>query len=163
MKVLLLGGNGFLGPHVVKQLQDTYELRITDIVPHRQPARDHAGRCLRPRPSAPRPPKGTDCNHQLLSTVLRHDRKIAFDVSTLTGTYNGIRAACRKRPHPLRQHRAPLHPSRPLVRALRFRHQRRSPPAFRRRPLRAQQIARPRDLPRIRRQPSHPRNSPPSF
>ena len=33
MKVLLLGGNGFLGPHVVNQLQDTYELRITDIVP----------------------------------------------------------------------------------------------------------------------------------
>ena len=33
MKVLLLGGNGFLGPHVVNELQGDYELRITDIVP----------------------------------------------------------------------------------------------------------------------------------
>ena len=33
MKVLLLGGNGHLGPHVVNELRGDYELRITDIVP----------------------------------------------------------------------------------------------------------------------------------
>ena len=33
MKVLILGGHGYLGPHVVKALEPYYELRITDIKP----------------------------------------------------------------------------------------------------------------------------------
>ena len=31
MKILLLGGNGELGPHVVKVLEKSHALRITDI------------------------------------------------------------------------------------------------------------------------------------
>ena len=31
MKVLILGANGFLGPHVVKALEGDYTLRLTDI------------------------------------------------------------------------------------------------------------------------------------
>ena len=33
MKVLILGANGYLGPHVVKALEAHYELRLTDIKP----------------------------------------------------------------------------------------------------------------------------------
>ena len=31
MKILILGGNGELGPHVVKALEKNHTLRITDI------------------------------------------------------------------------------------------------------------------------------------
>ena len=31
MKILILGGNGELGPHVVKALEKKHTLRITDI------------------------------------------------------------------------------------------------------------------------------------
>ncbi len=31
MKVLLIGANGMLGPHVVKALEDVHQLRLTDI------------------------------------------------------------------------------------------------------------------------------------
>ena len=89
MKVLLLGGNGFLGPHVVQALEGHHELRITDIVPI----------------DSPHETKQVDVSYldQVLEvtegvdavincSVLRQDRKLAFDVSTL-GTYNAIRAA----------------------------------------------------------------------
>ena len=33
MKVLILGGNGYMGPHLVKVLQGFHQLRITDIIP----------------------------------------------------------------------------------------------------------------------------------
>ena len=33
MKVLILGGTGYLGPHVVKALESQHELRVTDIRP----------------------------------------------------------------------------------------------------------------------------------
>ena len=33
MKVLILGGHGYLGPHVEKALEPYYQLRITDIKP----------------------------------------------------------------------------------------------------------------------------------
>ena len=37
MKVCLLGGNGYLGPWVVSELETRgYELRITDIEPPKQ-------------------------------------------------------------------------------------------------------------------------------
>ena len=33
MRVLLLGANGYMGPHLVKVLEKSYQLRITDIMP----------------------------------------------------------------------------------------------------------------------------------
>ena len=89
MKVLLLGGNGFLGPYVVEELQRDYELRITDIVPinseHETMQVDIAD-----IDQVRRATEGTDVI--VNCSVLRPDRKLAFDVNT-TGTYNGIRAA----------------------------------------------------------------------
>ena len=39
MKVLLLGGNGYLGPHVVKALDREHELLVTDIKPPAEKSR----------------------------------------------------------------------------------------------------------------------------
>ena len=159
MKVLLLGGNGFLGPHVVKQLQDTYELRITDIVPIDSP-HETMQVDVSDLDQVRRATEGTDVT--INCSVLRHDRKIAFDVST-TGTYNGIRAAVENG-HTRFVNTGPhFTQAGPSYEHYDFRHQRGSPPAFGRRPLRAHQIARPRDLPRLRRQPSHPRANHPLF
>ena len=89
MKILLLGGNGFLGPHVVNELQGHYELRITDIMPieseHETMQVDVSN-----LDQVRRATEGTDIS--INCSVLRPDRKIAFDVNT-TGTYNGILAA----------------------------------------------------------------------
>lgn len=89
MKVLLLGGNGFLGPHVVEELQDAYSLRITDIVPidskHETMQVD-----VSDLDQVRRATEGTDAT--INCSVLRPHRKIAFDVNAI-GTYNGIRAA----------------------------------------------------------------------
>ena len=37
MRVLLLGGNGYLGPHVVAELERDHELVLTDITPIQTP------------------------------------------------------------------------------------------------------------------------------
>jgi nucleoside-diphosphate-sugar epimerase len=89
MKALILGGNGYLGPHVVEALQDDYELRITDIKdidsPHETRRVDVAN-----LDQVLAAAEGMDVI--VNCSVLRDDRKLAFDVSTL-GTYNAIRAA----------------------------------------------------------------------
>ena len=89
MKVLLLGGNGHLGPHVVNELQGDYELRVTDIVPidseHETMQVDISDLDQVRRAAA-----GTDAI--VNCSVLRPDRKTAFDVNT-TGTYNSLLAA----------------------------------------------------------------------
>jgi nucleoside-diphosphate-sugar epimerase len=89
VKVLLLGGNGHLGPHVVNELQGDYELRVTDIVPidseHETMQVDISDLDQVRRAAA-----GTDAI--VNCSVLRPDRKTAFDVNT-TGTYNSLLAA----------------------------------------------------------------------
>lgn len=89
MKVLLLGGNGFMGPHVVKAIENEHELRITDIMPidskHETRVVDVSD--LDQVLSAA---EGMDAIINL--SVLRQDRKLAFDVST-RGTYNALQAA----------------------------------------------------------------------
>ena len=89
MKVLILGGHGYLGPHVVEALQDDYELRITDIKdidsPHETRRVD-----VSDLDQVMAAAEGMDVI--VNCSVLRQDRKLAFDVSTL-GTYNAIHAA----------------------------------------------------------------------
>ena len=89
MRVLLLGGNGFLGPHVVRALAGRCELRITDVVPidseHETLQVDVSDYEL-VRAAA----EGTDAI--VNCSVSRRDRRLAFDVNT-RGTWNALRAA----------------------------------------------------------------------
>lgn len=91
MKVLILGGNGYLGPHVVRALEQTHQLLVTDIKPPAQPIRHEFRRVdvsswEQVRDAA----KGMDAILNL--SVLRPHRKLAFDVNTL-GCYHVMLAA----------------------------------------------------------------------
>ena len=89
MKVLILGGHGYLGPHVEKALEPYYQLRITDIKPidtkHESMQIDVSS-----LDDVMRAAEGMDVI--INCSVLRQDRQIAFDVST-RGCYNIMRAA----------------------------------------------------------------------
>lgn len=91
MKVLILGANGYLGPHVVKALEAQHQLRVTDIKPPASNMR-HEFRYVdvtsleQVRSAA----AGMDAIINL--SVLRNDRKLAFDVNT-RGCYNMMLAA----------------------------------------------------------------------
>ena len=89
MKVLILGANGMLGPHVVKALEGRHELRLTDIndldSPHEYFKVD-AGDIDQVVSAA----EGMDAIINL--SVLRTDRQLAFDVSA-RGCYNMMAAA----------------------------------------------------------------------
>jgi hypothetical protein len=91
MKVLLLGANGYLGPHVIKALEPHHELRVTDIKPPAEKSRHEYVRVdvssLEQMRAAA---KGMDAIVNL--AVLRPDRKLAFDVNT-RGCYNMMVAA----------------------------------------------------------------------
>ena len=89
MKVLVLGGNGHLGPHVVKALEPYYSLRVTDIndidTKHESMHIDVG--------SLDQVMKAAEGMDTIINcSVLRHDRQLAFDVST-RGCYNMMRAA----------------------------------------------------------------------
>lgn len=96
MKVLILGGNGFLGPHVARALALHHQLRITDI----RPASDEIERefsrhefldvdITRPD-EVRRAAKGVDAIVNL--AVVRTQPSLAFAVNTL-GCYHVMRAA----------------------------------------------------------------------
>ena len=89
MKVLLLGGHGHLGPHVVEALESHYDLRVTDIKPIDSP-HETMQVDIADADQVRRAAEGTDAI--VNCSVLRGDRKLAFDVNTL-GTYNAMRAA----------------------------------------------------------------------
>ena len=84
MKVLILGSNGYMGPHLVKVLENFHQLRITDIIPieseHQTAIVDVAN-----LDQVMEAAEGMDAI--INCSVLRPDRKLAFDVSTL-GAYN---------------------------------------------------------------------------
>ena len=91
MKVLILGGAGMLGPHVIPVLAPHYELRVTDI---RRPDLEFDGEFRMVDVADARQvmeaAEGMDAIINL--SVLRQDRKLAFDVNTL-GCYNMMEAA----------------------------------------------------------------------
>jgi len=89
MNVLILGGNGFLGPHVVKTLENDYHLRITDITPIDSPHDTRQVDAADPD-QVMSAAEGMDVI--INCSVQRTDRKIAFGVNTI-GTYNALRAA----------------------------------------------------------------------
>ena len=89
MKVLILGGNGYLGPHVVKALEPYHQLRITDIKPIET---KHEAMCVDVS-SLDEVMKAAEGTEAIINcSVLRYDRQLAFDVST-RGCYNTMRAA----------------------------------------------------------------------
>ncbi|MEE2657510.1 MAG: NAD-dependent epimerase/dehydratase family protein [Candidatus Latescibacterota bacterium] len=90
MKVLLLGGNGMLGPSVIDALEGDHELVITDLNPPENSPHETMSVDIADYDQVRRAAEGTDAI--INCSVLRHDRKIAFDVNAL-GTYNSIRAA----------------------------------------------------------------------
>lgn len=91
MKVLILGGTGYLGPHVVKALEGYHELRVTDIRPPAQPMRHEFQRVdVTSMEQVRKAAEGMEAIVNL--SVLRNDRKLAFDVNTV-GCYNMMAAA----------------------------------------------------------------------
>ena len=90
MKVLILGANGQLGPHVVDALEGEHTLRLTDVneppdTPHEYQKLDVAD-LDRVIAAA----EGMDAIINL--SVLRPDRQVAFDVNA-RGSYNAMAAA----------------------------------------------------------------------
>lgn len=89
MKVLILGAHGNLGPHVVKALESHYHLRLTDITPI-ETKHEFVSVDVSSLAQVTRAAEGMDAIINL--SVLRHDRQLAFDVST-RGCYNIMQAA----------------------------------------------------------------------
>ena len=105
MKALIIGANGYLGPHVVKALEQHHELRITDIKPPAQKSRHEFFHVdVTSLDQVRKAARGMDAIINL--SVLRPDRKLAFDVNT-RGCYNmmvtaveqGIRRIINTGPH----------------------------------------------------------------
>lgn len=93
MKVLLLGANGYLGPHVVKALESSHDLLLTDIKPPPSPT-DHAFRTVDITSLDQVTEAAAGCDAIVNLAVLRNHRKIAFDVNTI-GCYNTMLAAVK--------------------------------------------------------------------
>ena len=93
MKVLLLGANGMLGPHVIKALEGRYQLRATDINDP-PPGFGHEYRKVdvSSLEQVMAAAEGMDAIVNL--SVLRLDRKLAFDVNTM-GCYTTMTAAVK--------------------------------------------------------------------
>ncbi len=105
MKVLLLGANGYLGPHVVKALESSHELLLTDIKPPQSPT-DHEFRQvdITSPDQVMNAAEGRDAIINL--AVVRNHRKVAFDVNTLgcrnvmlAAVKHGIRRVLNSGPH----------------------------------------------------------------
>lgn len=104
MRVLILGGNGMLGPWVVKALEGRHWLRITDINELPSGSHEFVQLDVSDLEGVVAAAEGMDAIINL--SVLRDDRKLAFDVST-RGNYNmmvaarewGIRRVINTGPH----------------------------------------------------------------
>jgi len=98
MNVLIVGANGYLGPHVVKALAPHYHLRVTDIKPPPAEIRKkfHEHEFLNADVTSPSQvmdaARGMDAIINL--SVVRRDRVLGFRVNAL-GCYNIMQAAVR--------------------------------------------------------------------
>ena len=91
MKVLILGGNGMLGPWVVKALDGRHDILVTDINEKPEGLKhDYLQMSVDDLDGVVRAAEGVDCIINL--SVLRPHRQIAFDVNT-RGNYNMMVAA----------------------------------------------------------------------
>jgi len=91
MNVLILGGVGMLGPYVARHLAPHHNLRITDLTPPADPLPGEFVQVdVANRTQVLAAAEGMDAIINL--SVLRHDRKLAFDVNTL-GSYHVMEAA----------------------------------------------------------------------
>ena len=104
MNVLVLGANGYLGPHVVKALEREHTLRLTDINDLDDTPHEYFKLDVSDLDAVVAAAEGMDAIVNL--SVLRHDRQLAFDVSA-RGAYNmmvaavehGIRRVINTGPH----------------------------------------------------------------
>ncbi len=100
MNVLLIGANGYLGPHVVKALAPHHHLRITDVKPApaeikaRFAGHEFMNVDVTSLDQVMATAEGMDAIVNL--SVVRHDPALAFRVNTL-GCNNMMRAAVRHR------------------------------------------------------------------
>ena len=82
MKILILGGNGMLGPWAVSAMKERHDILLTDI---NEPRADYQGEYLKLSADdvdgVVKAAKGMDVIVNL--SVLRPDRQLAFDVNTL--------------------------------------------------------------------------------
>ena len=91
MKILILGGNGMLGPWTINALEGRHDLRVTDINdPPPDFEHDYVKLDATNLDGVVDAADGMDVIVNL--SVLREDRKLAFDVST-RGNYNMMVAA----------------------------------------------------------------------
>ena len=90
MKILILGANGMLGPYVVKALEDKHTLRLTDIDETSEMAHEYRQVDVCNLNAVNEVAYDMDVIVNL--SVLRHDRKLAFDVNA-RGCYNVMNAA----------------------------------------------------------------------
>ena len=104
MNVLVLGANGYLGPHVVKVLEREHTLRLTDINDLDDTPHEYFKLDVSDLDAVVAAAEGMDAIVNL--SVLRQDRQLAFDVSA-RGAYNmmvaavehGIRRVINTGPH----------------------------------------------------------------
>lgn len=105
MKVLILGANGYMGPHVIKALEPYHQLRITDIRPLNEKSRHEFQYVdVAVLDQVRKAAQGMDAIINL--SVVRGDRKLAFDVNTrgcyhtmLAAVEHGIRRIINTGPH----------------------------------------------------------------
>ncbi len=96
MNILLIGANGYMGPHVVRELAPHHRLRITDIHPappeiRRQfPDHDYFDLDVTSQEQVLRGSEGADAIVNM--SVVRRDPALAFQVNAI-GCYHIMRAA----------------------------------------------------------------------
>lgn len=110
MQVLLIGANGYLGPHVVRALSTHHQLRITDIKPASEeirreyPEHRYFELDVTSRDEVLRAAEGAEAIVNL--SVVRREPKLAFHVNTLgclhvmeAAVRHGIRRVINTGPH----------------------------------------------------------------